>query len=96
MRRTDFLYVPELGWKLWVYLLVIPAIVYVAAQPSTAAFKAAPSVAANVAAASSQEGVGQGAVASAAPLLAIHRGEAITCFTHPDITMCHKWTKERR
>ena len=33
MRRTDFLYVPKLGWEQWAYLLVIPAMVYfVAAQ----------------------------------------------------------------
>ena len=84
MRRTDFLYVPKLGWEQWAYLLVIPAMVYfVAAQEQKypAREGTRPSSAASVA---------------AAPLSGIHKGVAVTCERRPLITFCHTLTKERR
>ena len=33
--------------------------------------------------------------ASAAPLSGFHRGNAVTCFTHPKVTLCYWMTKER-
>ena len=34
-------------------------------------------------------------VVSAAPLHGFHHGRAITCFTHPRVTLCYRLLKER-
>ena len=37
----------------------------------------------------------EGNPASATPLQGFHRGNAVTCFTHPKVTLCYELTKER-
>lgn len=82
-------------WRLRLYpLVVIPAIFYVAAQQDGDDLRSA------VAAMARQEqptaALQDAAPASAAPISGFHRGNSLTCFTHPKITLCYWMTKERR
>ena len=43
---------------------------------------------------SSSNGIPAGEPAESA-ISGIHRGTAVTCFTHPKVTLCYRLTKER-
>ena len=45
--------------------------------------------------AASNKAVGQGEIAVSA-ISGIDNGTAVTCFTHPDVTLCYRLTHERR
>ena len=45
--------------------------------------------------AASNKAVGQGEIAVSA-ISGIDNGTAVTCFTHPDVTLCYRLTLERR
>ena len=71
-------------WRLRLYpLIVIPAIVYVAAQDAAAPPPDRMPVSV------------ESGPASAAPLSGYHHGRAITCYRHPDVTLCYRLTEER-
>mgnify|MGYP001564614234 CR=1 FL=1 len=78
------------NWRLRLYpLLVAVLYLYVAAQASQPSDQGR----------SDGEAVKRQAAttpASAAPLHGFHQGRAITCFTHPKVTLCYSLTGERR
>ena len=72
-------------WRLRVYpFIVIPLLIYVVHSNESGYHR------------NLRDTVISPATEWAAPLHGIHNGTAISCFTHPKVTLCYQLTKERR
>ena len=81
--------------SLWWPLLVIPAMVYFVAAQTGYEASGKPISPANAAAVPSKGTQSATAAPLPKPLSGILRGRAITCFTHPQLTLCYELTMER-